>query len=158
MSNVKLAKLPCLRYKITDVRLFTVGHSWAGFERTRRWKTIALNDITLWASDEIKKIKVTQGFTSKTLTLEVRKFVPLEGDMIHKTWTVGGVEKKVLFPTYAIVSLQAALESCSRWINDEGPRYFNALLNSDPSYALLRETYSMAIWTSNHTPVGLECG
>jgi hypothetical protein len=114
-----------------------------------------LEDIALWESMDIKRIEVTQGFTTQPLTLSVRKFVPLEGDMIHKTWNAGDVQKKVLMPTYAIVNFQQALQAWARWINDEGTHYFDTLLDTSPGHKLLRETYSMAIWTSNHATVSI---
>jgi hypothetical protein len=54
--------------------------------------------------DEI--ICTTEGFSSVPLELGVRKFVPIEGDVLHRHWfTPGGIKMSVLLPSYAIAKV-----------------------------------------------------
>lgn len=107
VSNLKIWRLPCLRYKITDVRLFKPGQV-KGHEWTRRWREGVADDIAHWASPETKRVQVTEGYTNHPVELRVRQFVPQEGDSLKRTWVYEGEKKSVDIPPYAIVNLEEA--------------------------------------------------
>jgi hypothetical protein len=144
---MKFSKLPCLRYKITDIRLFKPGQV-PGMEWTHRWSNNKLNDISTWSSREVKIIQVTEGYGSKPLTLQVREFVPLEGDMLRRNWDANGVKKSATLPPYAIVDLVAAEKACWEYLKQGPAEFFKSVLNRKDK--LLRATYDMAIETANN--------
>ncbi|KAI1428219.1 hypothetical protein F5Y12DRAFT_782666 [Xylaria sp. FL1777] len=117
VSNVKVWRMPCLRYKITDVRLFKPGPV-KGHEWTRRWVEGVPDDISHWASTETRKVRVTEGYTKETVELRVRQFVPQDGDSLERSWVHNGVRKRVRIPAYAIVNLEEAKSAYSAYINN----------------------------------------
>lgn len=147
-SNTKIRRLPCLRYKITDVRLFKPGQV-RGFEWTRRWHDSIVENISSWASDEIKVIKVSEGYTSRPVELRVRRFVPQDGDKLDRSWVVNGVKKSVAIPPYAIVDLDAARKAYAEHIERGIVECFKAVLR--PGDGLLWRTYAMA-WKMSQDP------
>jgi hypothetical protein len=76
---MKISKLSCLRYKITDIKLFKSGQA-PGLEWTSRWSPTSLKDISTWESEGVKTIQVTEG-SLDPLILKVRTFMPTEGGM-----------------------------------------------------------------------------
>lgn len=94
------------------------GHEW-----TEPWGSAKVQNITSagWASPEVRTIKVTQGYSKNALKLGVRRFKPMPGDKLHRTWAEGGVTKSVELPLYAIVDLAAASGTYKDYINQEGP-------------------------------------
>jgi hypothetical protein len=146
ITKSKVSKLPCLRYKITEVRLFVTSMA-PGRVWSTRWQDTRLKDIDNWASSETRTIKMTQDFSPRPMTIQVRRFVPLESDMLHRSWAHGGVKKSVTLPPYAFANMRAALQTYLDYINQEGSEHFNSILDRDDK--LLRETYSAAIKASN---------
>src|SRR3954452_290511 len=76
-SNTKVYRLSCLRWKITDVKLFKPGQV-KGHEWTDRWKDSVVDDIGTWASGDSRVIHVTEGYTGRSVRLQVRRFQPQE--------------------------------------------------------------------------------
>ncbi|KAK8138442.1 hypothetical protein PG984_001822 [Apiospora sp. TS-2023a] len=107
VAKSKVSRLPCLRYKITDVRLFKPGQI-KGHEWTRRWQEGVADDISNWASFETRNVGVTEGYTHQPVVLRVRQFVPQEGDSLERTWVYDGVRRSVRIPAFAIVNLEEA--------------------------------------------------
>ncbi|KAI5920041.1 hypothetical protein F4810DRAFT_453549 [Camillea tinctor] len=116
VSNVKVWRMPCLRYKITDVKLFKPGQV-KGHEWTRRWVEGIADDISQWASAETKCVKVTEGYTDQPVELRVRQFIPQEGDALERTWVYDGIRRRVSIPAYAIVNLEEAKGAYSNYIH-----------------------------------------
>ncbi|KAJ8124841.1 hypothetical protein O1611_g8800 [Lasiodiplodia mahajangana] len=141
VSNVKVWRMPCLRYKITDVRLFKPGPV-KGHEWTRRWVEGVPDDISLWASTETRNVKVTEGYTEYAVELRVRQFVPQEGDSLERSWVHEGVRKKVVIPAYAIVNLEEAKGAYSSYISKSLPECCRKILGDKDK--LLVATY----WTA----------
>ena len=142
LSNVKIWRLPCLRYKITDVRLFKPGNV-KGYEWTRRWREGVADDIANWASSEIRKVRVTEGYTHVPVELRVRRFVPQDGDALTRSWVYEGVKKSVDIPPYALVNLDEAKETYDQYINTGIDDCCKSLLSHKDD--ILRSTYQLAI-------------
>jgi hypothetical protein len=119
ISNAKIWRLPCLRYKITDVRLFKPGQV-KGYEWTRRWGEGIADDISQWESTEIKIVQVSEGYNRQTVDLRVRRFVPQDGDALERTWVYEGRTRKVGIPPYAIVNLEEAKHAYDDYISNNG--------------------------------------
>ncbi|KAI1757289.1 hypothetical protein F4782DRAFT_548199 [Xylaria castorea] len=145
VSNVKVWRMPCLRYKITDVRLFKPGQV-KGHEWTRRWVEGVPDDISHWASMETRKVKVTEGYTDYAVELRVRQFVPQDGDSLQRSWVHNGVRKWVTIPAYAIVNLEEAKSAYSSYISRSLPECCKKLLWGKDK--LLGATYVMALKVS----------
>ncbi|KAI0394005.1 hypothetical protein F5Y17DRAFT_466511 [Xylariaceae sp. FL0594] len=144
VSNVKVWRMPCLRYKITDVRLFKPGQV-KGHEWTRRWVEGVADDISHWASTETRKVKVTEGYTEHPVELRVRQFVPQEGDSLERSWVYEGVRKRVSIPAYAIVNLEEAKAAYSNHISRSFPECCKSVLSGKDK--LLLATYWAALKT-----------
>lgn len=140
-SNTKIRRLPCLRYKITEVKLFKPGQV-RGFEWTRRWRDSIVDNISNWASDDIKLIKVSEGYTSRAVELRVRRFITQDGDKLERSWVANGVKKSVAIPPYAIVDLEAARKAYAEHIDRGILECFKAVLK--PQHDLLWKTYALA--------------
>ncbi|CAG8961672.1 hypothetical protein HYFRA_00006209 [Hymenoscyphus fraxineus] len=147
VTKPTMHRLPCLRYKLTDIRLFREGSYAAGREWSHRWSTNTMENITKWASPERKQLVVTQDYGPTTLTFTVREFIPLEGDMLERQWSDNGVIKSVPIPHYAIVDMAEALQVHREFIVNQGAQFFKSIL--DFNDRLLWDTYDTAIWFSN---------
>ncbi|RYC64825.1 hypothetical protein CHU98_g1373 [Xylaria longipes] len=145
VSNVKVWRMPCLRYKITDVRLFKPGQV-KGHEWTRRWVEGVPDDISHWASAETRRVRVTEGYTELTVELRVRQFVPQDGDSLERSWVHNGVKKWVAIPAYAIVNLEEAKSAYSSYISRSLPECCKKILLGKDK--LLAATYVMALKTA----------
>jgi hypothetical protein len=138
--------LPCVRYKITEIRLFKPGQL-PHLQWTQRWPDQKLRDISEWASPETRRIQITEGFSSVPLGLEVREFVPKEGDVLERHWwTKDRIKKSVPVPAFAIANVNASRKAYHDYINQGGAEFFKGWLNKDE---LLIQTYSAAIQAAN---------
>lgn len=62
-------------------------------------------EIDEWRSSEIKTVTLTQDVGDATYELQVREFVPVEGDSLFRAWRTKGVEKKHAVTNYAISNM-----------------------------------------------------
>jgi hypothetical protein len=145
VSNVKVWRMPCLRYKITDVRLFKPGPV-KGHEWTRRWVEGVPDDISHWASMETRRVRVTEGYTEQAVELRVREFVPQDGDSLERSWFYNGIRRRVTIPAYAIVNLEEAKAAYSNYINRSLPECCKKILLGKDK--LLVATYWAALKAS----------
>jgi hypothetical protein len=144
-----MSKLPCLRYKITDMRLFKGSGPFAtGYTYSHRWLDGQLHNITEWASPEIRTIVITQEYGNEPgLSFRVRKFVPVEGDSLNRWWADGSVIKSVDVPPYAMVDIEEAVQSFKEYIVSSGPEHFKGTLKDYGQLAWY--TYTEALSFAN---------
>lgn len=148
---MKIQKPECIRYRITDVRLYKTGQV-PGLEWSQRWSNRTLKEMDTWASGETITIQVSEGYTSTPLKLVVSKFKPVKGDVLERSWVSSeGVKKRVAVPAYAIKDLSAARDAYKNYINQGAAEFFQGAL--DPKDKFLWTTYSMALITSNDANV-----
>ncbi|KFY44455.1 hypothetical protein V495_03444 [Pseudogymnoascus sp. VKM F-4514 (FW-929)] len=146
-ANMKVQKPTCIRYRITDVRLYKTGQV-PGLEWSQRWANRTLKEMSTWENSDTVTIQVSEGYTSTPLKLVVAKFKPLKGDVLERSWvTNSGVKKRVAIPAYAVKDLSAARDAYKNYINQGGAEFFQGALN--PKDRFLWMTYNMAITTSN---------
>jgi hypothetical protein len=112
-----------------------------------------MSDVSTWANSEIKTIHITQDYSPRPLALRVRRFAPIEGDMLSRSWVHGSIKKSVMLPPYAIANLKEAEKSYKEYITNEGKHFFFSTLESKEG--LLWETYSMAMSASTTSMVRL---
>ncbi|ORY65861.1 uncharacterized protein BCR38DRAFT_483535 [Pseudomassariella vexata] len=141
VSNGKIWRLPCLRYKITDVKLFKPGQV-KGHEWTRRWTEGIADDISQWASPLTKNVSVTEGWTQPVL-LRVRQFIPQDGDSLERTWVYNGTRRSVTIPAYAIVNIEEAKTTYIQHINQGVKECLTKILQSKEK--LIAWTYGLAL-------------
>ena len=72
VSNSRAGRFPCLRYKITDIRLFKPGQV-PGYEWTRRWTNNISDPIQSWATEEPRIIYLSGGLSNKFVKVKVRR-------------------------------------------------------------------------------------
>lgn len=144
----KMSRLPCFRCKITDVKLYREGPMATGYEYSHRWPNFSMDNINLWASSEIRTIRVTQDFANEPgMVFRVRKFIPMPGDSLVRSWADGNVTKSVDVPHYAVVDMKEAFQTFKEYIVDAGPEFFKG--NLKDYHPLVLHTYNMALTYSN---------
>ncbi|ROW11141.1 hypothetical protein VMCG_01172 [Cytospora schulzeri] len=142
LANSKIHRLPCRRWKITEVKLFKPGQV-KGYEWTRRWKDgTAGPDIGQWASLEVKIIRLTEGY-GDGVELRVRRFVPQPGDKLERTWVENGKMQRRWIEPYALIDLDGAKASYETYLRSGLTQMCKALLG--PTQKLLWRTYEFAI-------------
>lgn len=110
-----------------------------------------LVDITHWRSYEIKTIEVTQIFLHAPYSIEVREFIPLEGDMLEEKWTDGDVTKSHRIPPYALADMKKTAQTMRSFLDKNIITYVKGTTGSLD--LLLWNTYQMAIVYSQEAPV-----
>ncbi|KAK3905192.1 hypothetical protein C8A05DRAFT_41853 [Staphylotrichum tortipilum] len=149
-GSTKVYRLNCLRLKITDVKLFKPGQV-KGQEWTNRWKDSVMDDIGNWESSQVRTIQVTEGYTGRSVKLQVRQFRPQEGDKVNRSWvTRSGARREVNIPPFAIVNLDDAKTEFDDHIKYGLLQCCKHLLG--PPDQLLWRTYDLAIKTA-HDPL-----
>lgn len=154
MSNSRAGRFPCLRYKITDIRLFKPGQV-PGYEWTRRWNNNISDPIQNWASDELKTIYISEGLSNKYVKIEVRRFIPQAGDKLDRTWDYKGMKRSASIPPYALVNLEEVKEAYQDHIRDSMKDAFGRLLG--PRNGLLFKTYERAWRIYQDQSTSAEC-
>lgn len=139
---MKVWRLPCLRYKITDVKLFKPGQV-KGHEWTRRWTEGIGDEISQWASLDTKIVSVSEGYTRGPVQLRVRRFIPQEGDALERSWVHDGRRRSVLVPPYAIVNLEEAKSTYTDHINEGLRECCRRIVSSKDK--LIGGTYGLAL-------------
>lgn len=142
VSNSRAGRFPCLRYKITDIRLFKPGQV-PGYEWTRRWTNNISDPIQSWATNEEPRvIYLSEGLSNKFVKVKVQRFIPQAGDKLERTWDYKGVKKSVTIPPYAMVNLEEVKKEYLSHIENSMQDAFNRLLG--PREGLLFRTYLRA--------------
>ena len=99
-------------------------------------------DVMEWESPEIKFIEVSHGFCQDPIKLEVRKFVPEDGDVLERKWVDGQVRKTKRVEPYAIVNMARAAQEVRRYIYENVYPCLKTFLEDHDR--LVRETYLLA--------------
>jgi hypothetical protein len=99
-------------------------------------------DVVDWESPEIKFIEVSHGFCQDPIRLEVRKFVPEDGDVLDRKWVDGQVRKTKRVEPYAIVNMTKAAQEVRRYIYNNVHACLTIFLENHDN--LVRDTYLLA--------------
>jgi hypothetical protein len=110
-----------------------------------------LVDIRDWASKRIKTITITQDIDGEFYDLEVRKFIPREGDSLERKWKTDGVEQSFKCAPYAITDMKEAGRTLAQFADRTLGSSICYYIDEDDK--LLRNTYSMAYRYSEFTEV-----
>ncbi|KAK7402616.1 hypothetical protein QQX98_011628 [Neonectria punicea] len=121
------SRLACIRYKVTDISLFRLGPS-EDFVWSRRWLGKGLQEIATWQSKQVKWIKLTQGYGNASITISVKRFVPLPTDILSYKWEAPDGENKSLeCAPYALANIEKVTSELQRHIKDNVIQHISAL-------------------------------
>jgi len=109
-----------------------------------------IQNITEWASPEIKTIELYRN----TYKVEVREFIPIEGDLLDDFWFDGGVVKARRMPAYALVNLDDAANVRKQFVYNNFSSLVKVMV--DKTEPLIWNTYVMAFQYSREGPVCYE--
>ena len=167
-----MCKLPCIRYKVTDIQFFRLGRlrTWVNthtryftftnptaigstedFLMSRRWLGKTLKDITTWQSMDVKEVELTQDHENTCIRFSVRRFVPIPGDTLTYQWlTPEGVRSLECAP-YAIADIQEASRELYRHVNEAAVQHVRSLTqNKNP---IVQKTFSVILSIINQVEV-----
>jgi uncharacterized sporulation protein YeaH/YhbH (DUF444 family) len=111
----KIHTLPCLRYRLKECTEFRTGKP-PGMQYSARWPVMKLQDIAAWASDKVRTITVKADVSPVTFDLEVREFVPIPQDSLHRAWMDGKTKKFIETTPFAIKDMNAAMVNMRQYI------------------------------------------
>lgn len=99
-------------------------------------------NLTDWESPDIKFIDVSHGFCTDPIKLEVRRFIPEEGDVLERKWVHEGVHKRKRVEPYAIENMRNAAHEVKRYITANVPLSLVNFL--EDRHKVVRDTYMLA--------------
>ncbi|KAI2462772.1 hypothetical protein F4781DRAFT_426909 [Annulohypoxylon bovei var. microspora] len=141
MSSRRISQLPCLRWIITDACIYREQSApYQGF--TKRWQTMDIVDIKDWASTEVKTIYVSQTFLDAPYSIEVKEFIPQDGDLIEEKWTIDGQVKRHQVPRYALANMEKHAEDLQSFIDANIAPYIIGAVGTEDK--ILWQTYYTA--------------
>lgn len=122
---------------------------------SQRWKSMDLVDIKDWASDEIRTIQISQTFVDARYEVKVRKFIPLQGDMLAQRWKKEGRIVTFDIPPYGLANMKEASKSLSTMVERNIAAYIQKTVGNDGSHPILWGTYLMAFKRIQTAPVSI---
>lgn len=108
-------------------------------------------DIQNWVSPEIKTIKLTQRFGNTSYELQVRQFVPEEGDSLERRWKSNGIQKSHFCAPYAIHKMEEAARTLKQFVDRNVIANVKHYINDNDG--LLYPVYAMALKYSTQAEV-----
>ncbi|KAK0647043.1 hypothetical protein B0T16DRAFT_458907 [Cercophora newfieldiana] len=149
-----LLVLPCLRDKVTDAIFLDKGEH-PQFIWSARWKSWDIQyldqaDTMMWASASDRTIALTQDIENAFFTLRVREFIPGEGDVLHRSWSTDGVERKHLCAPFAIADMREAADTYQYYMENHVITSINFYMEGTNTDPLVQETFRKAYIHSEH--------
>jgi hypothetical protein len=99
-------------------------------------------EIDQWRSPEIKTITLTQDVGGAKYDLQVREFVPIEGDALNRAWKTNGILKAHACTPYAIANMAQTGHEIARFADNQIGIFIEFYINKADK--LMWSTYSMA--------------
>ncbi len=99
-------------------------------------------EIKEWETSEVRTVELTQDIGNAVYKVNVRQFIPVEGDALERKWTTNGEARSYKCSSWAIVNMRETGQQLMKFVEDHiktSIEYF--IGNSDE---LLRSTYDMA--------------
>jgi len=101
-------------------------------------------NITSWASDEVKILQLSHKIKNASYTLSVREFIPMPDDMLFETWfdeSVGEFKRHDIEP-YAVADMEDLYLEMQKYVDDNILQFIVGVVGL--SDEMLRKTYKMA--------------
>ncbi|TLS25204.1 hypothetical protein PpBr36_07918, partial [Pyricularia pennisetigena] len=138
----------CLHYNLKDLQLARQG----SLNLTSRWSGTKMHDVDCLADSSIRTVEFKIFYTHDPnlpefydvpVRLEVRRFLPKEGDVLDRKWTWNGHGMVTRLAPFALHSIHATATAISKYIEENAFRAMTAsVAGCDP---IIRDTYTMAI-------------
>lgn len=112
-----------------------------------------MQDITDWASESRKTIELSHGFGNAKYKLQLREFVPTDGDTLFEAWSDGPVLKKHFIPPFVIEDMNVTAGEIGRYVDSSIVECTIKVVGDADS--LIWDTYQMAIKYMLQAPVRL---
>ncbi|KAI1131699.1 hypothetical protein F5Y10DRAFT_43917 [Nemania abortiva] len=148
VTETALSRPICVRKKVTEAKLFAKGEH-PQYRWSQRWKSMKIIDIKNWAASDVRTIWVTQDVAGLKYPLRVRKFIPVKGDSLRRSWSTRGVEKHYDCANYAIENMLEAGKNLEKFVDGSIETSIDYYI--DKSDWLLHQTYHMALKHSNES-------
>jgi hypothetical protein len=101
-----------------------------------------MSDISTWANTETRRIEITLGLCQEPFAVTVRKFVPIIGDSLERSWYDGPTRKSKMIEPYAIARMSVVAVDFQRYVDANATQCMEHILAG--SDVLIQETYAMA--------------
>ncbi|KAL2113315.1 hypothetical protein VUR80DRAFT_4640 [Thermomyces stellatus] len=144
-SRKVVHKLPCLRYKITEIRVSRADDDRGSLGLTKRWHGFDMKDIDDWVTPECRTIQLSLGVCSTPITIRVRKFRPIPGDVTYRCWRDGNVTKKTDIEPYALENIRESAKDVIAYLYNNAVKSLVALSKDESMSSITRETYRQAV-------------
>ena len=136
-SKKRYHPLYCIR---TVVLASLVLYRKGGLNLTRRFSESKVVDVVGYPDKKIRMVQVALDICSAPLTLKVRRFIPMEGDVLTRTYMNNGVETHEKLEPFCLANIEETAEEFKKYIRD---RSMNGLkIASGSCDDLVRLTYS----------------
>lgn len=91
-------------------------------------------EISDWASDEIKTVDISQIYLDAPWTVQVREFVPVEGDLLEERWTSHGTTISHRIPRYGLADMNKTANMMQWWIDQNVYNYIVGTLKGTDAF------------------------
>jgi hypothetical protein len=99
-------------------------------------------EIDAWKSDDVKTITLTQDVGGAEYSLQVKEFLPLEGDALARTWNSRDGTRSHPCAPYAIADMRAMGEVLVKFVDSNIGTFISHYINKNDR--LMYQTYEMA--------------
>lgn len=120
---------------------------------SRRWLGMRLKEITTWQSPDVKWVKLTQDYGGTSITVAVKKFIPLMGDTLTYSWNFPNGSGELECAPYALADVQHCIKELQRHIKEAVDQHVQTLLENKTG--ILSKTFSMILSIINRAEVFL---
>ena len=112
---------------------------------------MAIIEIAEWQSADVKEVAITQGVGGACYNIQVREFIPKEGDSLARHWCNYGVSHSYECAPYAIANMHETAQELVQFVNHNVVAAIEYYI--DETDQLIRNTYVMAQRYSAIAPV-----
>lgn len=145
-SKKVVHRLPCLRWKLTDIVLSRMDTGPLGsLSLTQRWQGFTLRDVSEWVDEETRTIDITLGICPIPLVLHVRKFKPKAGDITYRSWRDGNAERRMEIEPFALASIRQTSQHFKEYLNKNILKALEIVAQDQNNDELIRETFQWAM-------------
>ncbi|PWI64144.1 hypothetical protein PCL_12096 [Purpureocillium lilacinum] len=144
MAGSSLHRFPCMRHKLTQLRLIKPAYI-RGDDRVTRSTSMAMDPIKAWATHHYKLVRISEGLSNKYMELGVRELTTAtqgNDDCRGPSVSIGVNEYSSNIRTYSLADPRAGEEAYADYI----PKITGHALRrfSGPPKGLLHQTYRLA--------------
>lgn len=142
-SKKTIHNVPCVRYNLTSITIYRPDVDVLGL--TKRFTHNELGDVTDYSDDVIYTINITQGLCPHPIRLEVRRFEPREGDILHRKYMDSGLPKAQDLPPFCLADVKQTVKTFREYIECNARSGLQATADSDgivkDAFAILATHY-----------------